>query len=153
MKESYDRNMKHAEETEKRTTNSKPIPHIPLPLKEVMRDVLKVKPPAKAKNASTLRTPVLESDNAQYSSGNSRDAGTPIAVAFFASSTSSAASLLRSGYRQPTGSLLRPLVPGPMLFSLGKLCPWTGVACIVELPLGTIRNPQPAVTSDLAHSP
>jgi hypothetical protein len=33
----------------KRTTNSKPIPHIPLPFKEVMADVLKVKPPAKTK--------------------------------------------------------------------------------------------------------
>jgi hypothetical protein len=31
----------------KRITNSKPIPHIPLPFKEVMADVLKVKPPAK----------------------------------------------------------------------------------------------------------
>jgi hypothetical protein len=29
----------------KRVTNSKPIPHIPLPFKEVMKDVLKVKPP------------------------------------------------------------------------------------------------------------
>jgi hypothetical protein len=28
-------------------TNSKPIPHIPLPFKEVIADVLKVKPPAK----------------------------------------------------------------------------------------------------------
>ena len=33
--------------SDKRVTNSKPIPHIPLPFKEVMRDVLKVKPPAK----------------------------------------------------------------------------------------------------------
>jgi hypothetical protein len=31
----------------KRTTNSKPIPHIPLPFKEVIGDVLKVKPPKK----------------------------------------------------------------------------------------------------------
>jgi len=30
-------------------TNSKPIPHIPLPFKEVMADVLKVKPPKKTK--------------------------------------------------------------------------------------------------------
>ena len=32
--------------TEKQTkiTNSKPIPHIPLPFKEVMEDVLKVEP-------------------------------------------------------------------------------------------------------------
>ncbi|HET9406794.1 MAG TPA: hypothetical protein VFO39_06115 [Candidatus Sulfotelmatobacter sp.] len=49
MKESYDRHMKHTEEPEKRTTNSKPIPHIPLPFKEVMKDVLKVKPPEKKK--------------------------------------------------------------------------------------------------------
>ena len=35
------------QEPEKRTTNSKPIPHIPLPFKEVMKDVLKVKPPEK----------------------------------------------------------------------------------------------------------
>jgi len=32
------------DEAEKRTTNSKPIPHIPLPFKEVIADVLKVKP-------------------------------------------------------------------------------------------------------------
>lgn len=32
---------------EKKITNSKPIPHIPLPFKEVMKDVLKVKPPEK----------------------------------------------------------------------------------------------------------
>jgi hypothetical protein len=32
-----------------KVTNSKPIPHIPLPFKEVIADVLKVKPPAKAK--------------------------------------------------------------------------------------------------------
>jgi hypothetical protein len=31
----------------KRITSSKPIPHIPLPFKEVMADVLKVKPPEK----------------------------------------------------------------------------------------------------------
>jgi hypothetical protein len=30
--------------TNERVTNSKPIPHIPLPFKEVMADVLKVKP-------------------------------------------------------------------------------------------------------------
>ena len=35
-------------EPDKRVTNSKPIPHIPLPFKEVMADVLKVKPPEKA---------------------------------------------------------------------------------------------------------
>ena len=32
---------------QKKTTNSKPIPHIPLPFEEVMKDVLKVKTPAK----------------------------------------------------------------------------------------------------------
>jgi hypothetical protein len=32
---------------EKKITNSKPIPHIPLPFKEVIADVLKVKPPEK----------------------------------------------------------------------------------------------------------
>ncbi len=31
-------------ESDKPVTNSKPIPHIPLPFKEVMADVLKVKP-------------------------------------------------------------------------------------------------------------
>jgi hypothetical protein len=35
------------EELPKKITNSKPIPHIPLPFKEVMEDVLKVKPPQK----------------------------------------------------------------------------------------------------------
>jgi hypothetical protein len=32
----------------KRVTNSKPIPPIPLPFKEVISDVLKVKPPDRA---------------------------------------------------------------------------------------------------------
>jgi hypothetical protein len=31
----------------RRVTNSKPIPHIPLPFEEVIADVLKVKPPEK----------------------------------------------------------------------------------------------------------
>ena len=35
------------EKTNERVTNSKPIPHIPLPFREVIADVLKVKPPAK----------------------------------------------------------------------------------------------------------
>jgi hypothetical protein len=39
--------MANREANEKRVTNSKPIPHIPLPFKEVMTDVLKVKPPDK----------------------------------------------------------------------------------------------------------
>lgn len=37
------------EAAEQEIANSKPIPHIPLPFKEVMADVLKVKPPAKIK--------------------------------------------------------------------------------------------------------
>ncbi|MGA3049911.1 MAG: hypothetical protein ABSD67_25125 [Terracidiphilus sp.] len=37
--------------TPKKATNEKPIPHIPLPFEEVMRDVLKVKPPEKAPKA------------------------------------------------------------------------------------------------------
>jgi len=39
---------------EKRTTNSKPIPHIPLPFKEVIADVLKVKPPEKSPRKSRV---------------------------------------------------------------------------------------------------
>jgi len=35
-------------EEPKKVTNSKPIPHIPLPFAEVIADVLKVKPPNKA---------------------------------------------------------------------------------------------------------
>jgi hypothetical protein len=38
---------------EKKITNSKPIPHIPLPFKEVIGDVLKVKPPEKKKPEKT----------------------------------------------------------------------------------------------------
>jgi hypothetical protein len=38
---------KQQEDPSKRITNSKPIPHIPLPFKEVIADVLKVKPPEK----------------------------------------------------------------------------------------------------------
>jgi hypothetical protein len=34
---------------QKKITNSKPIPHIPLAFKEVIADVLKVKPPEKTK--------------------------------------------------------------------------------------------------------
>ncbi len=36
-----------AQQSERKTTNSKPIPHIPLPFQEVISDVLKVKPPQK----------------------------------------------------------------------------------------------------------
>jgi hypothetical protein len=42
-------------ESDKRITNSKPIPHIPLPFKEVMADVLKVKPPEKPKKVKSER--------------------------------------------------------------------------------------------------
>jgi hypothetical protein len=43
---------------QKRTTNEKPIPHIPLPFKEVIADVLKVKPPErKPKKRITVRAP------------------------------------------------------------------------------------------------
>ena len=38
-----------------RMTNSKPIPHIPLPFEEVMKDVLKVKPPEKSKEKSAIK--------------------------------------------------------------------------------------------------
>ena len=34
-------------QVKKAATNTKPIPHIPLPFEEVMKDVLKVKPPPK----------------------------------------------------------------------------------------------------------
>ena len=36
-------------------TNSKPIPHIPLPFKEVIADVLKVKPPEKEPRAKSRK--------------------------------------------------------------------------------------------------
>jgi hypothetical protein len=42
---------------QKRITNSKPIPHIPLPFKEVMTDVLKVKPPEKHLKAAKKKKP------------------------------------------------------------------------------------------------
>ena len=41
----------------KKITNSKPIPHISLPFKEVMADVLKVKPPEKVKLPGKERKP------------------------------------------------------------------------------------------------
>jgi hypothetical protein len=41
--------MNKQNEIPRKTTNSKPIPHIPLPFKEVIADVLKVKPPEKPK--------------------------------------------------------------------------------------------------------
>jgi hypothetical protein len=39
----------------KRVTNSKPIPHIPLPFKEVIADVLKVKPPEKPRKKAKVK--------------------------------------------------------------------------------------------------
>ncbi len=39
----------------KKTTNSKPIPHIPLPFREVIADVLKVKPPEKEPRARSKK--------------------------------------------------------------------------------------------------
>jgi len=48
------------ETTLRKITNSKPIPYIPLPFKEVIADVLKVKPPeekrtkAKRKKSNSL---------------------------------------------------------------------------------------------------
>jgi hypothetical protein len=51
--------MQHPKQTEtensKRITNSKPIPHIPLPFKEVIADVLKVKPPEKISRTARKR--------------------------------------------------------------------------------------------------
>lgn len=41
--------MTDKQEEPKKITNAKPIPHIPLPFKEVIADVLKVKPPEKQK--------------------------------------------------------------------------------------------------------
>jgi hypothetical protein len=40
----------------KKTTYSKPLPHIPLPFEEVMADVLKVKPPEKGQRKPDIRT-------------------------------------------------------------------------------------------------
>lgn len=47
-----------------RITNSKPIPHIPLPFKEVMADVLKIKPPERspAKVKSSKKSKVSDSE-------------------------------------------------------------------------------------------
>ncbi len=44
------------QESEEKITNSKPIPHIPLPFREVMADLIKVKPPKKPK-AKRGKTP------------------------------------------------------------------------------------------------
>lgn len=45
--EMTDANIRPKGQIPKQATNEKPIPHIPLPFEEVMKDVLKVKPPAK----------------------------------------------------------------------------------------------------------
>jgi hypothetical protein len=44
-------NRMHKQDIPKKITNSKPIPHIPLPFKEVIADVLRVKPPEKEPRA------------------------------------------------------------------------------------------------------
>ena len=44
------------ETTLRKITNSKPIPYIPLPFKEVIADVLKVKPPEKTKAKPRKKT-------------------------------------------------------------------------------------------------
>jgi hypothetical protein len=41
---------------DKKITNSKPIPHIPLPFKAVIADVLKAKPPDKELRAKPRKT-------------------------------------------------------------------------------------------------
>ena len=45
--------MSEAKDNPMKVTNSKPIPHIPLPFKEVIADVLKVKPPEKPAKAKS----------------------------------------------------------------------------------------------------
>ena len=50
----------------KRITNSKPIPHIPLPFKEVIADVLKVKPPEKRKTKSKKTVTLSDNDDNSY---------------------------------------------------------------------------------------
>jgi hypothetical protein len=46
------------QDSEKKTTNSKPLPHIPLPFKGMIADVLKVKPPVKSTKARPRRESV-----------------------------------------------------------------------------------------------
>ena len=41
--------------SEKKITNAKPIPHIPLPFREVIADVLKVQPPEKPTKVTTKK--------------------------------------------------------------------------------------------------
>jgi len=55
----YGRTCPHAmteKQAENKITNSKPIPHIPLPFKEVIADVLKVKPPERSKRKKTSKS-------------------------------------------------------------------------------------------------
>jgi hypothetical protein len=47
--------MSNRQESEQKVTNSKPIPHIPLPFREVITDVLKVKPPEKEPKAQSKK--------------------------------------------------------------------------------------------------
>ncbi|MGA9061553.1 MAG: hypothetical protein WB341_07795 [Terracidiphilus sp.] len=47
----------------KKATNEKPIPHIPLPFEEVMKDVLKVKPPQKVQRKPNSRTRIKTEGN------------------------------------------------------------------------------------------
>ena len=47
--------MNKQQERPNKITNSKPIPHIPLPFKEVIADVLKVKPPEKQKSPTKTK--------------------------------------------------------------------------------------------------
>jgi hypothetical protein len=51
--------MPENKDADRKITNAKPIPHIPLPFKEVMADVLKVKPPEKERKES--KTPPQKS--------------------------------------------------------------------------------------------
>lgn len=51
-------------------TNSKPIPHLPLPFEEVMKDVLKVKPPAKVERRPEAAAEVPKRVVAQFEIGS-----------------------------------------------------------------------------------
>ncbi len=47
--------MNNQQDKSRKVTNSKPIPHIPLLFKEVIADVLKVKPPEKLQLQATRK--------------------------------------------------------------------------------------------------
>jgi hypothetical protein len=51
------RRWKMPKQSPKKITNEKPIPPIPLPFKEVMKGVLKVKPPEKVKKSPAEKEP------------------------------------------------------------------------------------------------